>query len=500
MALNLFLDRIGGTVVGALANDNRLIEYHVEKIKKNQIVGSIYKGRVQNVLNGMQAAFIDVGLEKNGYLSAVDTLVDKNDFKDGVLPTVLNLNENDEVMVQAIKAPTGSKGVRLSNNISLAGKYLVYLPNFSFNAVSRKIEGKKTRKKLEKLVNGIKRKNGGFILRTASENAKASEIKKEAELLIKQFEDVVEKYKKVSVGDVVYSDGDLVMRLIRDVVTLEVEKIIIGDKEIYERLKNLPKSYDKIKKKIYYFSQNADMFIYYGLNEDVEKLLHKRVNLDSGAYFIIDRVEALTVIDVNTGGYTGEKDLEETVFQTNLLASKEIARQVRLRNIGGIVIVDFIDMQEEKHRKKLLEHLSEELKKDRLKCTVIGMTGLGIVEFTRAKKRKEIAEFLNKTCPYCRGEGKVLSNDYMVMKLRTALLDLFKTDYKTAVIELNVDLCDYVLTTSLLSSDIEKYFSGKTIYIIPHRTYHHEYFNVKGYFDGEFIPPDRAILLVEDKK
>lgn len=500
MALNLFLDRIGGTIVGALANDNRLIEYHVEKIKKNQIVGSIYKGKVQNVLNGMQAAFIDVGLEKNGYLSALDTLVDKNDFKEGVLPTVLNLNENDEVMVQAIKAPTGSKGVRLSNNISLAGKYLVYLPCLSFNAVSRKIQGEKTREKLEKLVNGLKSKSGGFILRTASENAKTSEIKKEAELLIKQFEDVLEKYKTASVGDVVYSDGDLVMRLIRDVVTLEVEKIIIGDKEIFDRLNNLPKVYDKIKKKICYFSENVDMFTYYGLSSDVEKLLHKRVNLDSGAYFIIDRVEALTVIDVNTGGFIGENDLEETVYQTNLLASKEIARQVRLRNIGGIVIVDFIDMQEEKHRKKLLEYLSEELKKDRLKCTVIGMTGLGIVEFTRTKKRKEVTEFLNKTCPYCRGEGKVFSNDYMIMKLRTALLDLFKTDYQTAVIELNADLCDYVLTASPLNSDIEKYFTKKTIYLIPHRTYHHEYYILKGYFDGEFIPTERAIPLIYYKK
>ena len=237
------------------------------------------------------------------------------------------------------------------------------------------------------------------------------------------------------------------------------------------------------------------MFTYFGLNEEVERLLHKRVNLETGAYFVIDRVEALTVIDVNTGGFIGESHLEETVFQTNLLAAKEIARQVRLRNIGGIVIVDFIDMQEEKHREKLLSFLNGELKKDRLKCSIIGMTGLGIVEFTRTKKRKEISEFLNKACPYCRGEGKILSNDYMVGKLRIALLDLFKKDYSTAVIELNVDMCDYLLTASPLSSDVEKYFKEKIIYLIPHRTYHHEYFNVKGYNDGEFTPTDRAILL-----
>ena len=495
MALNLYLDKMGVNVVGALADGNRLIEYHVEKIKKNQVVGSIYKGKVQNVLNGMQAAFVDVGLEKNGYLNATDTLVDNGLFSEGFLPTTLNLKEGDEVMVQAIKAPSGSKGVRLSNNISLAGKYVVYLPNFAFNAVSRKITDEKSRARLEKLVKSLKRKDGGFIIRTAGENAKPKDIKKEAEVLIKQFEDVKEKYKTANACEVVYSDGDLVMRLIRDVVTLDVEKIIIGDREIYDRLKNLPKSRDKIKKKLCYFDKKTDMFTYYGLTEDVENLLHKRVNLSTGAYFIIDRNEALTVIDVNTGGFIGEDDLEETVYQTNLLAAKEIARQVRLRNIGGIIVVDFIDMQDSTHREKLVEHLTEELKKDRLKCNVIGMTGLGIIEFTRTKKRKELAEFLNKSCPYCRGEGTILSNDYIVMKIRTGLLDLFSSDYTTAVIDLNVDICDYVLSTGSLNRDKEKFWKDKKIYLIPHKTYHQEYFNVKGYGEEDLLIPDKALLL-----
>lgn len=495
MALNLYLDKLGGNIVGALADGTSLIEYHVEKNKKNQIVGSIYKGKVQNVLSGMQAAFVDVGLERNGYLSAVDTLVDKNDFKENELPTLLNLSEGDEVMVQAIKAPTGSKGVRLSNNISLAGRYVVYLPTLNFNAVSRKITDEKTRARLEKLVDGLKRKEGGFIIRTAGETAKPKDIKNEAELLIKQFADVKEKFKSASAREKVYSDGDLVMRLIRDVVTLDVEKIIIGDLEIYERLKELPKSHDKLKKKLYYFDKKTDMFTYYGLNEDVESLLHKRVNLSTGAYFIIDRNEALTVIDVNTGGFIGESHLEETVYQTNLLAAKEIARQVRLRNIGGIIVVDFIDMQDSSHREKLVEFLSEELKKDRLKCNVIGMTGLGIIEFTRTKKRKELSEFLNKTCPYCRGEGTILSNDYIVMKIRTGLLDLFLNDYTTAVIELNVDICDFILTTGALSRDKEKFWQDKNIYLIPHKTYHQEYFNLKG-GSGEVLNlSDKAIKL-----
>ncbi len=494
MALNLYLDKMGGNIVGALADGNRLIEYHVEKSKKNLIVGSIYKGKVQNVLNGMQAAFVDVGLERNGYLSAFDTLVDKNDFEEE-LPSVLNLKEGDEVMVQAIKAPTGNKGVRLSNNISIAGKYLVYLPTINFNAVSRKITDEKVRANLEKLVGEIKRKQGGFIVRTAGENAKPKEIKDEATLLIKQFEDIKEKYNTASAGEKIYSDGDLAMRLIRDVVTLDVEKIIIGDIEVYKRLKNLPKSRDKLKKKLVYFNKNTDLFTYYGLNKDVESLLHKRVNLSTGAYFIIDRNEALTVIDVNTGGFIGENDLEETVYQTNILAAKEIARQVRLRNIGGIIVVDFIDMHDELHREKLLDCLTEELKKDRLKCNVIGITGLGIVEFTRTKKRKEISEFLNKTCPYCRGEGKILSNDYIVMKIRTGLLDLFANDYVSSIIELNVDICEFIITTGALSKDKQKFWNDKQIYLLPHKTYHQEYFNIKGYYEGIVKPPEKSILL-----
>ena len=285
------------------------------------------------------------------------------------------------------------------------------------------------------------------------------------------------------------------MRLIRDVVTLDVEKIIVGDKNIYDRIKELPKAHQKLKKKLCYYAEKTDMFTYYGLTEDVESLLHKRVNLDSGAYFVIDRTEALTIIDVNTGGFIGESDLEETAYQTNLLAAKEIARQVRLRNIGGIVVVDFINMQDDNRRKKLVEYLTEQLKNDRLKCNVIGMTGLGIVEFTRTKKRKEISEFLNKTCPYCRGEGKILSSDYMVMKIRTGLLDLFVNDYDTAIIDLNIEICDYILNTGTLNRDIEKYWKDKNIYLIPHKTYHQENFNIKG-ANGECLTlSDKAIKL-----
>ena len=496
MSINLYLDNIGGNTIAALADGKRLVEYHIERSSANQIVGNIYKGKVEVVLSGMQAAFINVGLQKNGYLFVGDTLIDKSLLSDGNFPDTLDIKEGDEIMVQAVKDPSGTKGARLTTHLSLAGKYVVYVPSLKSSSISRKITDENTKEKLLKIVDGIKRKSGAFILRTASEYAKPSDIKTEAKNLLSQYEEILKNYKKASVGDEVYSESDLVMRMVRDVVTTDVEKIIVADKTIYERLKKLPKTREKvIKNKLVLYKGKDDLFKAYGLDEEVDSLLHNRVNLSSGAYLIIDKTEALTVIDVNTGSFVGEEKLEDTVFATNLLASEEIARQVRLRNIGGIVIVDFIDMESEEHREKLIEALTEALKKDRLKCNVIGMTGLGIVQFTRRKKRKELSAVLNKPCPYCKGEGKILSNDYIVMKIRTGLLDLFVNEYKSAIIDLNVEILEHILSTGALKKDIEKYFTGKRIYLVPHKTYHHEYFKIKGDNEDILSLPDNAIML-----
>ena len=496
MSINLYLDYIGGNTIAALADGKRLLEYHIEKSSANQIVGNIYKGKVETVLSGMQAAFVNVGLQKNGYLYVGDTLIDKSLLEDNDVPMTLDIKEGDEIMVQAVKDPNGSKGARLTTHVSLAGKYVVYAPMLKYSSVSRKITDEARRDKLLSIFDKIKRKQGGFIARTASEYAKESEIKVEAKNLLSQYEEILKNYEKASIGDEVYSESDLVMRMVRDVVTTDVEKIIVGDKTIYDRLKKLPKTREKvIKNKLELFKEKQDLFSFYGLDEDVESLLHNRVNLSSGAYLIIDKTEALTVIDVNTGSFVGDEKLEDTVFKTNLLAAEEIARQVRLRNIGGIVVVDFIDMESEEHREKLLKTLEEHLKKDRLKCNLVGMTGLGIVQFTRRKKRKELSAFLNKSCPYCKGDGRVLSDDYVAMKIRTGLLDLFTNDFKSAIIDLNIDVCKYILEKGALKKDVEKYFTGKIIYLVPHKTYHQEYFKIKGDNSDVLSVPDNAILL-----
>ncbi len=495
MSLNVYIDRFAGNTVAVLASEDKLIEYFIEKSKKTQIVGSVYKGKVKNVLSGINACFVDVGLEKNGYLSVGDTLIDKNLLNEDSVFSELNLKEEDEIIVQAVKDPTKSKGVRLTKHLSLVGKNIVYMPTFSVNAVSRKITDEKVRQKLEKTLGKIKRNQGGFIARTASENATTKEINSEAKNLICQYEEILENYKTAKIGDVLYSDGDLVMRIVRDILTCDVENVFVADEEIYNRLKNLPKSRDKIRKKLIFFNEKEDMFKKFNLTSQIESLLRNRVDLSSGAYLIIDKTEALTVIDVNTGSFIGEERLEDTVFQTNLLAAKEIARQVRLRNISGIVVVDFIDMQSEEHRNELVNHLSEELKKDRLKCNVIGMTGLGIVEFTRRKKRKAISEILNKDCPYCKGEGKILSNDYIIMKIRTGLLDVFSNDFSSAIIDVNAEICDYILKSGVLYKDVNKFFKDKRIYLIPHKSLHQESFYIRGDNSQVLSLPETAKLL-----
>ncbi len=496
MSINVYLDTLGGNTVGALASNDRLLEYHIEKNDSSQIVGTIYKGEVKNVLNGMQAAFIDVGLSKNGYLFVGDTLIDRGVFEQSDdFKRVLDIKEGDEIMVQAVKEPSGSKGVRLTKHISLAGKFVVYVPSLQSNSISRKITDEDTRKYLEKVLNSVKCKSGAFIARTASETANSREIKSEMKILLAQYDEILEKYKTAKIGESVHCDGDLVSRLMRDVLTADVEKIFVSDKTIYDRLKNMPKSRNKLKKKLILFTEKTDMLKKFGLDKDVDGLLHNRVNLSSGAYLIIDKTEALTVIDVNTGGFTGEDNLEDTVFRTNLLAAEEIARQVRLRNVGGIVVVDFIDMTNETHREMLVKSLKNALKTDRFKCNVVGMTGLGLVEFTRNKKRKEISSVLRRDCPYCHGEGKILSDDYIVMKLRTGLLDLFAEDYKSAIIDLNAEICEFILSTGALTKDISKFWSDKRIYVVPHKTYHHETFYLRGDNSDVLTLSDKATLL-----
>ncbi|MBQ7642419.1 MAG: ribonuclease E/G, partial [Clostridia bacterium] len=366
----------------------------------------------------------------------------------------------------------------------------------NFVGVSRKITDEKIRQKLFRLAEDLRPEGRGLIIRTAGEKAPKSDIKREISFLVKQYEEIEAKYKNSKAPCCVHTEGDLALRMVRDVYDARVENFIVSDKETYDKIYDYASRADRVlKSKLRYFDKKTDMFRYYGLDGDVESLTGNVVRLENGAYLVFDKTEALTVIDVNTGSFVGNDSLEDTVFSTNLLAASEIARQLRLRNIAGIIIVDFIDMLEESHRAALISALKAALEGDREKCNVVGMSELGLVEITRKKRRRESVSMLLKSCPYCQGSGLIRSNEYTVMKIRTALMDLFADGYDNAIIDLNVEIADYILSKKILKKDLDRFYKGKRIYIIPHKTYHQHFFLIKGDNNRAMEIPEKAILL-----
>lgn len=493
----IFIDSNAGNVIAALADGKKLLEYQTEKLSGKVIVGSVFKGRIENVLPGMQGAFVNIGLEKNGYLYTGESLVSKAQLEEAVaLPTKLDVKVGDEVIVQVVKDATGTKGARLTTHVSYASRNLVYMPEYDFVVVSRRIEDEALREALLSVGESIKPEKGGLIMRTVAKIEDKDSFEEEKIYLENVHAEILKKAQELTAPALLYEDGNLAKRMLRDVYTPDVEEIIVADYSLYCDVMDVAvKRGGKILQKVKYYDKKRDLFTDYGLSGEVDAMLRNKVNLDSGAYIIIDKTEALTAIDVNTGKYIGEDSLEKTVYETNLMACDEIARQLRLRNIGGIVIIDFIDMEEESHREDVVERLKNNLKSDRSRCNVIGMTGLGLVELTRKKTRKESFSTLVKNCPYCKGDGMIFSNDYIVTKIRCALLDVFSDDYTCAIVDLNGDICDYVFKAGALTKDVKKIWRDKRIYLVPHRTYHQEYFSVRGDNRKVLELPDTARLL-----
>lgn len=493
----IFIDSYAGNIIGALEKDGKLLEYQSERLGGKIIVGSIFKGRVESVLPGMQAAFVNIGLDKNGYLFTGESLVERHNLSEQIkLPTKLELNVGDEIIVQVVKDTSGTKGVRLTSHVSLAGRNLVYLPKEDLMVLSRKIENEEEASRLNALAEEIKPSVGGLIIRTAGANTDKQTFIEERDFLMGVAKDLYKRAETATAPQLLYEDGNLAQRMLRDVYTLDVDKIIVADRGLYEDVLDVAKMRKGgVADKIEYFDKNVDLFTEYGLIEEIDNMLRNKVKLSSGAYINIDKTEALTAIDVNTGKYIGEDSLEKTVFETNLIAADEIARQLRLRNISGIIVIDFIDMEEEEHRHAVVERLKNALKDDRSRCNVVGMTGLGLVEVTRKKKRKETSATLVKTCPYCKGEGLIFSNDYIIMKIRCALLDVFAKDYSCAIVDLNTEICDYIFKSGAMSKDVNKIWADKRIYLVPHKTFHQEFFIVKGNNQKIIDLPDKARLL-----
>lgn len=490
MKRNMYFDYFGEDCFAALTEGEKLVEFHLESREQNEIVGNIYKGRVVNVLNGMQAAFVNFGQSKNGYLYAGDMPLEIQSASENCR---LNVREGEEVMVQVTKSPMGTKGARLSMNLSFVSKNLIYLPKTPFLGVSRKITEEEERTKLYDCAKKLAI-DGGLIMRTHSRFATFRQLKNEAKYLREVYATALETYKNANVGDIVFHDADVHIKLIRDFDIDGIDKIYVGDEASYKKIARHLKTVSQ-KNKLVRYTGEREMFAHFGIEKEVYKLVSNRVELESGAYLCFDKTEALTAIDVNTGRFTGENNLEETVFSTNLLAAREIARQVRLRNIGGIVVVDFIDMQSEAHRVAVIEELENALKEDRAKCNVVGMSALGLVQFTRKKEKKDNLSLITKHCPYCAGSGKILSDSYLAFRIKIAIKDLFAQGYENAVVELNAGIFAMILTKRFFSSAVQNEWRSKRIYMIPHKTYHEEYFTVRGDNNTVMTLPSNAQLL-----
>lgn len=418
------------TRVAAL-DEGELVELFVERTGKERIVGNIYMGRVQNVLPGMQAAFVDIGIEKNAFLYAGDILADTQDleFPDQQQKPEITANIQDlvkpgqEILVQIIKEPVGTKGARVTAHITLPGRMLVLMPNVAYVGVSRRIEDEEERARLRDAIEQICPENMGVIVRTAAQGRSVEDLKADLSFLEKLWKRIEQKSLTTIPPKLLHREETLVFRTIRDMFADDVEHLVINDQEACEKLKAVvdilaPGREDSVE----LYMRDEDIFDYYSLESKIDKLLARKVWLKSGGYLIIDQTEAFTIVDVNTGKFVGSDDLQETLLQTNLEAAKEIARQLRLRDIGGIIIIDFIDMTGQENKDALIDALNEALKSDPTKHNVVGMTGLGLVEMTRKKVRKSLSATMEAPCPCCHGRGTVFNDESIALKIRKKML------------------------------------------------------------------------------
>ncbi len=427
MSNELIVDIGAGENRVALLEDGDLAEIYFERPELERMVGNIYRGKVSSVLPGMQAAFIDIGYEKNAFLYVGDVMSRKDyseddDDQNGHDGKGLNaeddsrclnigdlLSVGQELTVQVTKEPIGSKGPRVTTNITLPGRHLVLLPGVDYTGVSRRIECENERSKLKQIAEALKPKGNGLIIRTASEGKDEEDFVEDLSFLLKLWDGIRKSEQSGPVPRCIYKDFSLVYRAVRDLFTKDIDKFIINDTDQYAKVLELVDMLSpSLKCRVQYFSSDCDMSEHYQLDARIRKALSRKVWLKCGGYLVIDKAEALTVIDVNTGKYVGARNLEDTVLKTNIQAAGAIAKQLRLRDIGGIIIIDFIDMGEQEHQQMVLDALKQALKKDRTKTTVVGMTGLGLIEMTRKKVKQELSTVLHVACPYCEGTGNVL--------------------------------------------------------------------------------------------
>lgn len=414
MSAELLINSTPSETRVAMIEGGVLQEVHIERESRRGIVGNIYKGRVSRVLPGMQAAFVDIGLEKAAFLHASDIVphtecVAENEKQQFQVKDISELvRQGQDIVVQVVKDPLGTKGARLTTDITLPSRYLVFMPGASHVGVSQRIASECERERLKKIVAPYCNDAGGFIIRTAAEGADEKELEQDAAFLKRLWEKIMERRSKYITRSTLYGELGLAQRILRDFVGTELSHIQVDSRLVFESLQEFTEEFvPELTSKLALYDGDKPIFDMYDAENEIQRSLERKVPLKSGGYLIIDQTEAMTTVDINTGAFVGRRNLEETIFNTNLEATEAIARQLRLRNLGGIIIIDFIDMSSDEHRKRVLTSLEIALDNDRVKTNINGFTQLGLVEMTRKRTRESIEHILCSDCPACEGRGSV---------------------------------------------------------------------------------------------
>src|SRR6058998_241270 len=413
----------------AVLDNGVVTDLYVDRAKRKDFVGNIYKSKVVKVLPGMQAAFVDIGLERAAFLHVSDlsmdtepgdTLVDSDEDDKGpevprprrqtTRPIEQLLQEGQELMVQISKGPIGTKGPRVTTYVSLPGRSLVFMPNVEHIGVSRRIPKDEERARLKEIMKRLRRPGYGYIVRTVSEGVKEEDLRSDVEFLNVLWQDALKKREELPAPSLLHSDLTLKFRVVRDLFTKKVERLLIDSKEEYEAVKDfvhrvLPEQTNRI----HFYDKEESLFDHLGIEMEISRALNRKVWLKSGGHIVVDHTEAMTVIDVNTGRFVGKRDLEETITKTNLEAVKEIAYQLKLRSIGGIIIIDFIDMERERNREKVFQALNDALGHDKARTKILRISELGLVEMSRERVREDLYRALSEPCHYC--EGRAYTKD-----------------------------------------------------------------------------------------
>jgi ribonuclease G len=472
----------------AYVENGVLQEVHIERARKRGLVGNIYKGRVCRVLPGMQAAFVDVGLERTAFLHASDIARPDDDEQSELLSSnnteaiMRLLNEGQQVVVQVIKDPMGSKGARLTTQISIPSRYLVFMPGASHIGVSQKIDGVDERQRLKELVQRLSQDfaPGGYIARTVAEGASEEALLSDIQFLQKLWQAVQERVASEEAGILVYEDLPLVMRTMRDLGGTPFEKIRIDSRETYEKVHKFAERFiPDVAERVEHYPGERPIFDLYGVEDEIRKAIERKVQLKSGGHLIIDQTEAMTTIDVNTGAYVGHRNLEETIFKTNLEATQAIVRQLRLRNLGGIIIIDFIDMTDPEHRRLVLRALEKNLERDHAKTHITEVSSLGLVEMTRKRTRESLEHVLCESCPTCGGRGSIMTAETVCYEIfREILREARQFDAQQLLVLASHSVIDLLLDEESTSLAELEEFIAKPIKLQVENEYTQEQFDV----------------------